>query len=133
MPRYIDAEKLAEKIIEDKVLFIAKEDLLRDGYVLQTLFADLSEVVSNIPTADVVPRSEVARDIKAFEKKVNKIYNRYVFEDTDYAEDDVAREAVINALFDVSYDLDELNEKYTKGGEDRDSSGDVGSGSEGEE
>ena len=75
----------------------------------------LMEIVYT-PGADVVPRSEFARDLEALEKTVTEIYNRYVFEDNDYAEDDVAREAVINALTDVSNALYELKEKYTKGG-----------------
>jgi hypothetical protein len=65
--------------------------------------------------ADVVPRSEVARELKAFEEKVGRIYNHYVFEDTDYAEDDVAIEAVINALTEVLNDLSDLCQKYTEG------------------
>lgn len=54
MARYIDAELLADKIIEDRELFVAKEDLLNHGYVLKTIFKDLSDVVNDIPTADVV-------------------------------------------------------------------------------
>lgn len=69
----------------------------------------------NDVTADVVPRSEVARELKAFEEKVGRIYNHYVFEDTDYAEDDVAIEAVINALTEVLNDLSDLCQKYTEG------------------
>jgi hypothetical protein len=67
------------------------------------------------PTADVVPRSEVARELKAFAEKVGRIYNHYVFEDTDYAEDDVAIEAVINALTEVLNDLSDLCQKYEEG------------------
>lgn len=87
----------------------------RDAYV--SGYDDSIDTIQNFPTADVVPRSEVARDIQAFEKKVNEIYNRYVFEDTDYAEDDVAVEAVMNAVTDISNDLYELKDKYAKGGE----------------
>lgn len=70
------------------------------------------------PTVDVVPRAEYARDLEALEKTVTEIYNRYVFEDNDYAEDDVAIEAVMNALTDVTCAIYELKEKYTKGGEE---------------
>lgn len=59
--------------------------------------------------------SEVAREIEKIEQQVGKIYNRYVFEDTDYADDDVAIEAVINALTDVLNDLADFKKKYTEG------------------
>ena len=62
-------------------------------------------------------KTEVARDIEEFEKKIDRIYNRYVFEDTDYIEDDVVIEAVMNALTDVINDFDELKRKYTESGE----------------
>lgn len=71
--------------------------------------------IVRIDTADVVPKSEVAREIEKFEQQVGKIYNRYVFEDTDYADDDVAIEAVINALTDVLNDLADFKKKYTEG------------------
>lgn len=74
-----------------------------------------SNTCENFMTADVAPRSEVARELKAFEGKVGRIYNHYVFEDTDYAEDDVAIEAVINALTEVLNDLSDLCQKYTEG------------------
>ena len=70
--------------------------------------------IVRIDTADVAPKSEVAREIEKFEQQVGKIYNRYVFEDTDYADDDVAIEAVINALTDVLNDLDEFKKKYAE-------------------
>lgn len=59
-------------------------------------------------------QEKVAREIEAFGEKVGKIYNHYVFEDTDYADDDVAIEAVINALTEVLNELDELKKKYTE-------------------
>lgn len=66
-------------------------------------------------TAGYRKQSEVAREIEKFEQQVGKIYNRYVFEDTDYADDDVAIEAVINALTDVLNDLADFKKKYTEG------------------
>ena len=35
-------------------------------------FSKASSVIDSIPAADVVPKSEVANDIEAFEKKVGK-------------------------------------------------------------
>ena len=65
-------------------------------------------------TVEVVLRSEVLNEIEALEKKVGQIYNHYVFEDTDYADDDVAIEAVMNALTEVLNELAELRKKYTE-------------------
>ena len=66
-------------------------------------------------TVEVVLRSEVLTEIEALGKKVGQIYNHYVFEDADYADDDVAIEAVINALTEVLNELAELKNKYTEG------------------
>lgn len=66
------------------------------------------------PADGVTPKSEVAKDIDELEKQVDKIYNRYVFEDPDYTEDDVATEAAMNALTDVANAIDELKKKYTE-------------------
>ena len=71
---------------------------------------ELSKLVDTVTL-----KSEVAREIEALENEVGKIYNHYVFEDTDYADDDVAIEAVINALTEVLNELDELKKKYTEG------------------
>ena len=76
----------------------------------------LTEIVYT-PVADVVPRSESAKDLEALEKTVTEIYNRYVFESNEYSDDDEAIEAVMNALTDVSNAIYELKEKHTKGGE----------------
>ena len=67
-----------------------------------------------IATANVASKSEVERLIETLERKIGTIYNRYVFEDTDYADDDVAIEAVINALTDVLNEIDEFKKKYTE-------------------
>lgn len=75
---------------------------------------DLEEYLTEIPTADVAPKSEVVREIEALENEVGKIYNHYVFEDTDYADDDVAVEAAMNALTEVSNLIAEFKDKYTE-------------------
>ena len=66
------------------------------------------------PADGVTPKSGVSKDIDELEKQVGQIYNRYVFEDPDYTEDDVATEAAMNALTEVVNAIDELKEKYTE-------------------
>ena len=101
MARYIDADALIQ--------------LIAMGEGTNTQKFKMKCYVELSPTADVVSRSEVARELNAFAGKVGRIYNHYVFEDTDYAEDDVAIEAVINALTEVLNDLSDLCQKYTEG------------------
>lgn len=75
---------------------------------------EYSPDLSKMPAADVAPKSEVAREIEALENEVGKIYNHYVFEDTDYADDDVAVEAAMNALTEVLNLIAEFKDKYTE-------------------
>ena len=82
-------------------------------------YQEILHIVKNISTADVVPKSEVEREIEGFEQKVDGIYNHYVFEDTDYSEDDVAVEAVMNALTEVLNGLDKLKEKFSEKGQEQ--------------
>ena len=65
MPRYIDAELLLRKSIQERRFFIYTENLIKGGYDVQTVYNDLAEFVESIPTADVV---EVVRckDCKYF-------------------------------------------------------------------
>lgn len=101
MARYIDADAYEERLADKNIYFPA---LYRNELI-------------DMPTADVAPKSEVLNEIEALGKKVGQIYNHYVFEDTDYADDDVAIEAVINALTEVLNELAELKNKYTEGEE----------------
>ena len=110
MARYIDADKFIERLKASP----AFPNMGMDGYFLLDVVENL---LKKFPTADVAPKSQVAREIKALENKVGVIYNRYVFEDTDYADDDVAVEAVMNALTEALNEIAELKKKYTKGGE----------------
>lgn len=112
MARYIDADALIERILKLKV---ATDDMYGMGIARGIERAETA--IQMQPTADVAPKSEVAREIEAFGEKVGKIYNHYVFEDTDYADDDVAIEAVINALTEVLNELADLNKKFTEGEE----------------
>lgn len=105
MPRYYDIDKL-------KALIEAKADTLTQG---KELLYHIAGWLNLLPAADVAPKSEVLNEIEALEKKVGQIYNHYVFEDTDYADDDVAIEAVMNALTEVLNELAELKNKYTEG------------------
>ena len=54
MPRYIDAELLLRKSIQERRFFICTENLIKGGYDVQTVYNDLAEFVESIPTADVV-------------------------------------------------------------------------------
>lgn len=98
MARYIDADAL-----------IAEYDRVHVGPA-----GGARKLMVDAPTADVAPKSEVAREIEALENEVGKIYNHYVFEDTDYADDDVAVEAAMNALTEVSNLIAEFKDKYTE-------------------
>lgn len=116
MARYIDADVLKEEL---KLLTVFVTGMLCGKTHLTEVVTEykksLFKLIDEQPDADVVPRSEVARELNAFAGKVGRIYNHYVFEDTDYAEDDVAIEAVINALTEVLNDLSDLCQKYTEG------------------
>ena len=98
MARYIDVDAL-----------IAEYDRVHVGPA-----GGARKLMVDAPTADVAPKSEVAREIEALENEVGKIYNHYVFEDTDYADDDVAVEAAMNALTEVSNLIAEFKDKYTE-------------------
>ena len=104
MARYYDMDKL-------KALIEAKADTLING---KEAFLYVAKWLNLLPHEDVVPRSEVAREIKALGDEVGKIYNHYVFEDTDYADDDVAVEAAMNALTEVLNLIAEFKDKYTE-------------------
>lgn len=98
MARYIDADAL-----------IAEYDRVHIGAP-----GGARKLMVEAPTVDVVPKSEVAAEIEMLENKVGKIYNHYVFEDNDYADDDVAVEAAMNALTEVLNLISEFREKYTE-------------------
>ena len=99
MPRYIDADKLIEKIFPI--------GLVDDGkYTINAKV--VKHAIDSAPTADVIAWSIVVAKLEAIDRKIENIYNKYVFEDADYADDDAAIEAVMNALTDVSNEFAEL-------------------------
>ena len=53
MPRYIDAELLLRKSIQERRFFICTENLIKGGCDVQTVYNDLAEFVESIPTVDV--------------------------------------------------------------------------------
>ena len=58
-------------------------------------------------------KKEVAAEVIArMDEKIDEIYERYVFGDTDYSEDDVARECAMNMGTEFSLYVDELKKKY---------------------
>lgn len=75
MPRYIDAELLLRKSIQERRFFICTENLIKGGCDVQTVYNDLAEFVESIPTADVV---EVVRCKDCvFFKESEKPHNYY--------------------------------------------------------
>lgn len=118
MARYIDADKLIAHLKDEikacKPKFNGRSNGKSIAYGTELGLKCAISFAETLPTADVAPKSEVAREIEKFEQQVGEIYNRYVFEDTDYADDDVAIEAVINALTDVLNDLADFKKKYTE-------------------
>ena len=53
MARYIDADLLLQKAIEEKRFFISYENAVKRGYDVKTIYGDLAEFIDNQPTADV--------------------------------------------------------------------------------
>ena len=92
MARYIDAEALVTRIIEDVITTTEEAEGNKD------FFIDLINNPRFIPTADVAPKSEVASEIFMH---VDCITRRYV-NDRDYS------------MGEMLYDLDDLKKKYTE-------------------
>ena len=111
----IERNKTVDSAILGEIQKIAVENGIEAKIVLNE--KNVADALRNYQDGYAAIKREVAREIKAFEKKVGQIYNHYVFEDADYADDDVAIEAVINALTEVLNELAELEKKYTEGGE----------------
>lgn len=106
--------ELRKKQIEEMAKFLHPDRCFDNGITECRKIEDCDICKANrLYNAGYRKQSEVERLIETLERKIGTIYNRYVFEDTDYADDDVAIEAVMNALTDVSNEIDELKKKYT--------------------
>ena len=96
MARYIDADALTEHIQKLKVV---TDDWFGMGIARGIERAETA--IQMQPTADVVPRSEVAEIFEEIEKLTNRWLN-----EADYS------------VGEFSYDLTELKEKYIGGQDD---------------
>jgi hypothetical protein len=102
MARYTDIELLIDKVEGTDWYHISKQgELVRGANSKDDIplykHSDIKEVLNNAPIADVVPKSEVAREIFMH---VDCITRRYL-NDRNYS------------TGEMLYDLDELKKKYT--------------------
>ena len=105
MARYIDADKLTNKMFP-----IGLVD--NGNYTINA--KAVKAAIDRTPTADVMPKSETAREIfDEIEKIIDEKYNHYIFGNNDL--DDLEHEAIINYSDDLSSSFDELKKKYTEG------------------
>ena len=99
MARYIDAEALTDYMLE-RYNDLCEKHGDCDHYT--TGYGDAIDVIEIAPTADVVPKSEVVREI---------------FEEIDDLMIDHARGDIDNHWLYVG--IEKLKKKYTEGGEDK--------------
>lgn len=90
------------------------EELIMENESLAKTVNEANSLIRKLRNKVEKSRVEVARAIETLENEVGKIYNHYVFEDTDYADDDVAVEAAMNALTEVLNLIAEFKNKYTE-------------------
>lgn len=119
MTRYIDADAI-HKFVDEKVA--EGKDGWRNGVPYEWAYA--LTVIDNAPTADVVPKSEVDKDIKVLTKEVAKrkamildaidtFRNLLCIESfVDYED---TRKHYVVTLDDVDRIHEELKQKYTEG------------------
>lgn len=104
MARYIDADKVHEEIEAIQISLESNDDKV--WYRNKPYYKGLAmsrRIINDTPTADVAPKSEVAREIfEEIEEMLNllKIYNPY--------------DSMLNV---VGQNLVELKKKYTEGKE----------------
>ena len=104
MPRYIDV---------DEAIRISKEDKFVWVYDL----TDLEEFLTGVPSADVVPKSEVAREIfEEIYNKLDKEIERYKWfaRDTIDNTPTMIYGTAIGMLINARQYIEELNKKYTE-------------------
>lgn len=118
MPRYIDADKLKERL---EIISVVAEDLYSMGI---NRGLDRAETeIDLLPTADVAPKSE----FDLYKKQVDELEDELAstYDKLENAKAEVAMEIfeeIYEDCFDqfgyINYEaLAELKEKYTKGGE----------------
>lgn len=116
MPRYIDADVLYEKIypldLADKRRYAINAQVVADA-------------INNAPTADVVPRDEVAKIFEEIEQEtVAALESNYKWMREHNVIGNTVSESVmqrvygkIDALRGIEGFIEDLKEKHTKGGE----------------
>lgn len=106
MPRYIDADKFAERIKVSP----AFPNMGFEGHFLRNIVLDL---LDNAPTADVAPKSEVALEaIDDFQNTLRHIFLA-MCDGNDYNNLNLLQiDSAIEALFDSK--IAELKKKYTE-------------------
>ena len=125
MPRYIDAEKIVieEFPLKDHELIKVNECAFfgrRNGKAIMQIKDYLKRMIDNIPSADVVPRSEV-EELKAELEAMRGAANSYKLH-YEKAKQEVAME-ILGDIYDLSKhsrkdmritysDFDELRKKY---------------------
>jgi hypothetical protein len=103
MERYIDADKFIERLKASP----AFPNMGMDGYFLLDVVENL---LKKFPTADVAPKSEVAREI--FEE-IEKIIDKHHGECYEYEDGDECDTAITYISY-ISCDIAELKKKYTE-------------------
>ena len=101
MARYIDADLEVSK-------YVTVWDCDCSEFGKQTVMA--VDDLHYLPTADVAPRAEVAREIF---RDVRNILNKHYYDCYQYEDGDEC-DAVITYLSYVAVDFDEIEKKYTQ-------------------
>lgn len=112
MPKYIDAEKLIEKIDE------AQEELKSDNDAILEIrkktykaLCVLRGMIDNIPAADVIPRTEIEKIFAEIESVIGEQYENYVFDNRDI--EGIEQDAIIAFADTMQKHFAELEKKYT--------------------
>lgn len=76
-------------------------------------YSDVLDTICEMPRADVVPKSEVAKIFEEIEKVIGEKYDYYVFDNRDIEGD--VQDAIIAFADAMTLHFAELKKKYTKG------------------
>ena len=121
MARYIDADKVHEEIEKLQIPLESNDDKIwNKNRPFYKGLAMARGVINDTPTADVIPKSDVASIFDELIKEANEIAERYAKwadEATDYVRIDYrgAQKGAILTLLKIA----ELKKKYTEGDHDR--------------
>ena len=76
---------------------------------------DVFEGAADFAVMELIPenKARLAKEIFSdIDKIIDRIYNRYVFENNDYSDDDVAIECAMNFGTELANDIYDLKNKY---------------------